>query len=70
MDSTIYANSILVLQKLNMTLKKYQLMSLRFEIILLKIFIINHIQVIGYKNAKKIFGESPKKPQSMMVFPL
>lgn len=48
MDKTIYANFILVLQKLNMTLKgQFPLISARFEIILPKGLMTNGVQ--GYK---------------------
>lgn len=50
MDKMIYANSILVHQKLNMTLKgQFPLTSIRFEIILPKKFMINGVQVKDYK---------------------
>lgn len=50
MDHTIYANSILVHQKLNITLKgQFLLTSVRFETILPKKFMINGVQGKGYK---------------------
>lgn len=50
MDNTSYANSVLVLQKLNVTLKgEFPPTSVRFEIILPKKLMINGVQLKGYK---------------------
>lgn len=50
MDNMSYANSILVLRKLNMALNgEFPLTSVRFEIILPKKFMINGVLLKGYK---------------------